>query len=265
VQIDRRGYPVLATGSSLIFYDTLSREFRSLDRTDPVGSDRSIDAGDDFDIEAIAESALQGALWVADTSGCDVSWRLLSLTTGAPLRCATTHQLQTMRIADPADLAVGPETDLRDGVVWRLDGAQHVPWFTGSVIARDTTRALVDNCDDECEIEWRDLTTGEQLDRPVPPILPDTSELLGDGTRIYGRSSDIATSIFLNTTTFEEVDTKTRRRTRPFDIDPSGEWAAMTGSQRVLLVELATGEETPVPGGLSLVGASASVVFAPAV
>lgn len=270
-QVDRRGYPLVVSGQWLVFFDARTDTFERVDRVDPSQGETRLDAGEDFTIDAIAESPVDNSVWVADATGDLVAWRLLSLGTGAPLRSATTSSLELMAIADAADLASGPEIDIRQNVttgeseVWRLDGSEHVFWFAGSVVARDTTIALVENCDGSCTLEWRDLATGEQIERLVPPNLLDLNELLGGGTWIYARSEDLSASTFIDAISFEELDTKTRRRTRPFDIEDSGRWAAMTGSQRVWIVELETGEETPLPGQRSLVGTTASVVFAPAV
>ncbi len=263
--LEARGYPLLATSTSLIFRDLLAENYAVIDRQNPTVPAIVLDAGD-FEIDLVAESRVENAVWLADvpeTEDAGVEWRLLSLSTGAPLRSSTTVGIETIRMADKVELAYSPVIDEREDEVWRLVGDAHEFWFQGRVIARDLDRVLAERCAPDCALAWLSVATGDVLPDPVPEGLHDDNELIGGGTWLYSRSEDFTASALINAETSKAIDTSIRRTTRPFAVDARGRWAVMTGSQRVWLLDLETGEQTPIPGSRRLVGVSSTVVLVP--
>ena len=260
--LDFRAYPVLATGDHLVLFDAGSAEFVVLDRRRPLDDVRTLTVDGGFVVDAVAPASAPNTVWVADRGEPDsVDWRLVGLEVMAPIASTTTEAVSTFRLPYRVDVAAPPTLDVGDGKILVRRGAGHEPWLDGRLLAHDTSRALVEQCDaqGECRQQWFDIDTGKVLDLPGPTTVLDQTEVLGRW--LHTRTRDNTQSVLVEIETGRELDTLQRVTARQFDVAPDGLWGAFTGAQQLRLTDLTTGESINAPGVSQRLGTASAVVL----
>lgn len=259
-QFDVRAFPVFAVDARIVVFDVLEREFGVFDPDsevlDPLPQDEQ------FRITSVAPTSDPNTVWAADASGDgQVEWRLISLQSMAPVRTTRTQTIITSELPFGIELAAGPELDIIDGAIHRLTPNGHEFWIEASIVVRDATSALIEQCNsDQCVRRWADIPTASVLAEPVPD-LAERNEMLGGGGWIHSFASDLSSSQFVSRDGATTYDTGLLVSARRFDISPDGEWAAITGQQLLRMINLRTGEQIRVTEAAPILGTAATVVL----
>jgi hypothetical protein len=259
-QFEVRAFPVFAAGERIVVFDVLEREFGVFDPDnellDPLPQDEQ------FRITSVAPTPDPDTVWAADASGeGQVEWRLISLRTMAPVRTSRTQTIITSELPFGIELAVGPELDIIGGEIHRLTPTGHEFWIDASIVVRDATSALIEQCNgDQCTRQWADIASGDVLDEPVPD-LDERNEMLGGGGWVHSFAADLTSSEFVSRDGATTYDTGLLVSARRFDISPDGQWAAITGQQLLRMINLRTGEQIRVTEAAPILGTAATVVL----
>ncbi len=261
--LDVRGYPLVSVGRRVIYGDLANGDYRVIDDSALDADPSPITAGDGFRVDLIAPSATSGTVWVAERGDETTQWQLLSLDTNAPVRAVTTKSIRTTRVSPRLELARPPLIDEAEPGVFVSPMRDGEVIFRGSILADGDTQLLVETCDTTCTVRWLDALEAK-LGPPIarPDGLLDRNEVHASGTVIHVRSEDLLQSNFVGVESGNILDTSFRTSDRPFAITADGEWAAMTGSRRLWLVELSTGREVSLSDIDGVIGTAASAVFA---
>lgn len=260
--LDYRAFPLLHTGVHLVLFDPARDVFIVIDRTDPTAAPTRLSVDDSFVVDTVAPGPAPSTLWLADRTVADrVAWRLLSLDTLTPVRSASSESIITSRLPYRIEVAIPPVIDARGEELFVLRALDYEYWLDGRLVVHDGERALVETCESvgSCRSAWYAIFSGEELPDPVPSDLLELHELLGPW--IHTKTRTGSETLLINSTTGAIVETQQRLRARRFDISPDGRWAAFTGTQRLWMLDLSSGETIELPSVSNRVGSGTSVVL----
>lgn len=140
------------------------------------------------------------------------------------------------------------------GGVYRHDGERYRLTAPGALVAQNDGLALIDQCDEQldCAFEWRDTSTWEIVDRPVPERGFDVATLIqGSRWLLLTSWQDWSLQLFDSLSgEIHELDSGPDSASNGPSFSPDGRWMAQVSST-LRITDLETMETVQVDGSWS--------------
>ena len=264
-RLDVTGFPLFAAGDWVVIFEP-SSGFSTIDRRAPGREPTPLDTAEDFAAFAFGPSRLPGFVWAVAVGPDDrgFAWQLISLTTGLPTRTVQTQSAHVTKISFGIEVVLPPVIDVRDDGIyfWSVNG--FVRTVVGSLVAFDERRALIDGCalgvsESFCGLSWWDIDQQLPIAVPIPIGIHENNEILGDGSWMLTFTDGATEMDLVELFTSRTFDTQVRIEGRELDVAPDGRWAAISGGQGLRVMNLTSGEVTPIER-VRPIGTTSSVV-----